>query len=63
MPDLKVTEVTHEITFSGQIVHGPEARALAAKIFAEQLRRYQEYGVNKGIDILQIITRKEGDPL
>lgn len=63
MPDNKTTEVTHEITFSGHIVHGPEARELAKKIFADQLRQYQECGLGKGVDILKIATRKLGDPL
>lgn len=65
MADLKTTEVTHEITFSGHIVHGPEARELAKKIFGEQLRRFQEVGVgnNNPIDIMKIVTRKVGDSL
>ncbi|EGO2129146.1 hypothetical protein ITP31_003969 [Salmonella enterica] len=65
MADQKTTEVTHEITFNCQIVHGPAARELAKKIFNEQLRRFQEVGIgnNKPIDLMRVLTRKEGDPL
>ncbi len=64
MADQKTTEVTHEITFSCRIVHGPAARELAKKIFNEQLRRFQEVGIgNNPIDLMRVLTRKEGDPL